>query len=440
MLEAALCTLFLLQSSADFEETERHGISLKSDVDDADRDALFDLAAAPRVAAVELLDRLEIHRHAERRLRLRIFADEAGFEDYRRRTRDSFTNVDTLSFYNDRDHEVVCAWRNGIDEAKAQVRRQCARHVLLDHGQNPPLWFLEGFAAYFEGWHSDPFGDPMHFQNEARLSVIRQALEREVTCPLFELMDMQAVQYYGLWGAESSKWSRSTLYAQSWSLFDYLLHAPDPDDQEVLRKVAERVDTGRWDQGWFEQRLAALEPRWREFVADDAAQRRVADLVSAAWDSLYDDDPHRGLGFAAAALELAPDLLSARRAYARALFGTGEFAAAGDAFEDYSTRRPGDYDALLSAAVCRLRLVEETGGRDDAERAIASARRAAGSAARDDRARALSVGADAADAISDTKLALRLVREALKVKGISGDLRVTLRQREASLVKVATTR
>src|SRR5690606_24194425 len=137
-------------------------------------------------------------------------------------TRDANTDVGPWSYYNPRDREVVATWAGGLEETRSRLRRQVARQELLQHAKSPPRWVEEGFAGVVEGLAQDPFGDVLDSVNVERLDVVARAIERDEVCPLFELMDLQDVEYYGVGGAQTSPWPRTVLHAQSWGLLFFL--------------------------------------------------------------------------------------------------------------------------------------------------------------------------------------------------------------------------
>ena len=124
-----LAAAVLLLSPADRTTTDaRDGVSLHSDLDPDDREVVFAIVRDTSARATELLESLGVRRKASRETRLRLFAREADYEDWRRRTNDQSTLISSLSYYNEHDLEIVAAWAAGSDEARGQLRRQVARH------------------------------------------------------------------------------------------------------------------------------------------------------------------------------------------------------------------------------------------------------------------------------------------------------------------------
>ncbi|MFG0320333.1 MAG: hypothetical protein ACF8XB_23880 [Planctomycetota bacterium JB042] len=436
LVPPALPLLLSLALDPALVEVNRGDVRLLTAVPASLHEEILAEAAFARREARALIDRLGLTRKSREDLRLRVFAHESGFEDHRRRTRDRNTDISPWSYYNPRDREVVAAWADGLPATRAQLRRQVGRQVLLQHAKNPSRWFEEGFAGVVEGLARDPFGDVMDAVNADRLEVLVRAIEREETCPLFELMDLQEVQFYGLGGAEVSPWPRTLLYAQSWGLLFFLLDSDDAEARAFLDAVVRRVESGRWDQQAFRRRLETLAPAWRAAMTDEALPRR-ADALRSAWASLYDGDPHAARGDAAIALRSTPRSRSARRALARAMYALGEYAEAAAEFEVLADDRTDDVDAALSVAVSWLRLAEETQGEDDGRKAIAAAERAADRAPVGRKHEALIVAADAAELSGDVKEALRFVRRALRLRGVPSDVADDLRDRERELVRRA---
>ena len=435
-LAAVIAHVSLLAGSPSLESVQRGDVTLLTDVAPDSRDAVFDEARFARRVAGRLISRLELKRKSRDDLRLRVFAREAGYEDWKRRTADHETQVSTRSFYDAAKREVVSSWSDGGDDARAQLRRQVARQTLLQYAKNPPNWLEEGFAGYVEGATPDPFGDVLGLINAPRLEVLRRALERDAVCPLFELMDRQDIDFYGLAGASESPWPRSVLYAQSWSLFFYLIESGDPGVEEFLERVARRAESGRWDQDAYRDALADMDASWRATLLDTELAGR-GDALRNAWTALYEDDPIAAQADAAAALRRNPESRSARRVLARARFAVGEFEESGALFEALASERDDDDDAALSWAISRLRLAEETQSRADALRAAETAERVADRCHIASKPAALVAAAEAAELAGDVKEALRHVRRALRLRGVSKETTRSLKDHEERLVRRA---
>lgn len=433
---ALLLIVAVAATGPELAEIRRGDVRLLTDTPTDVHSAVFEEIDFARREARALVLRLGLTRKSREDLRLRVFAHESGFEDHRRRTRDQNTDISPWSYYNPRDREVVAAWADGPPMNRAQLRRQVARQVLLQHAKSPPHWFEEGFAGFVEGLARDPFGDLLDDVNKDRLEVLVRAIERGDVCPLFELMDLQEVQFYGLGGAKVSPWPRAVLYAESWGLLFYLLDAEDGDARAFLDAVVRRVEAGTWDQDAYRRQLDAIAGPWRAAMIDEALPHR-ADTLRSAWAALYDDEPVGARADAATALRRTPRSRSARRALARAEYALGEYRDAATQFEELAAERPDDRDAALSVAVTLLRLAEETQGESDARDAIAAAERAAERAEPDRKHEALALAADAAELAGDTKDALRFVRRALRLRGVPAEAAAALREREQALVRRA---
>ena len=436
MYSALLLLGLLTLASQDSAVSEQHeGFELKTDLGAAQKEEVLEIADQTLAGAKELLERLGLRKKNRLPLVLRVFARQEEYEDYRRRTHDQNTAVaSTLSFLDESGGEIAVDWQEGSVDAVGQMRRQLARHVLRQYAANSPFWFEEGFAGYFEGLQVDPYGGATDLVNEKMLGVVRNALRDSSHCPLFELMDLQHVEFYGLAGARKSAWPRITLYAESWSLLFYLLSSGDPAAAQFLNLVARRLDSGRWSQARYRQTLKELEPLWKEYIKGDAF-RELGELVRSAWARLEEGEYFAARMDAAKALEIDQHHRSARRVLARAAYGEEDYAASADLFQSLIDDDPKDLDALHCSARVLLTLAEESGDRQQALKAISVAEAASRVAPAGKRHLGLLIAVEGAEQIQDFKKALALVREILRLREVPSEVRARVTAQEQALIK-----
>ncbi|MBK6939118.1 MAG: DUF1570 domain-containing protein [Planctomycetes bacterium] len=435
MLSAALLSLAVL-STADRLVTSTHGgVTVVSDASPAQREQIVDVAAAATRMATTRAETIGLERKSDQSLRLRVFAHESDYDDWRRRTRDQNTKVSPLSFYDDVDREVVAAWQAGSDAARSQLRRQVARFVLLQFAKNPSNWFEEGFAGYFQGLHTDPFGDAIDRVDAEMLKSIREALERDRICPLFELLDLQDIEFYGLAGAKQSPWPRSVLYAQSWSLVYWMFESGEDVAKRLLEFEVQRSTTGRWDQTAAKKLLVEVEPAWRAFIGRDDLSG-FSGLVRDAWTALGKGNAEDARWLATKALENDESCRSALRVLGKATLEQGDFDVAEHCFSELLREQADDYDAAFGLARAQHgQFVLDPQDRTLLATVIASGTRAAELAPLGRAHEGSVLAADAAEAAGSVDEALRLVRVALKSRGLPTDVASTLRDRERALIK-----
>lgn len=435
MLSAALLALVMLSSADRLVTTSKGGMTLATDASPQQREEIFAVAAAATQLATARAEAIHLQRKSDQDLRLRVFKHESDYDDWRRRTRDQNTKVSPLSFYDDVNREVVAAWQAGSDAARAQLRRQVARFVLLQFAKNPSNWFEEGFAGYFQGFDTDAYGDPVDRVDAEMLKPIREALERDRSCPLFELLDLQDIEFYGLAGAKQSPWPRSVLYAQSWSLVFWMFESGDDVARRFLEFEVERLTSGRWDQTEAKKLLAEVEPAWRAFIERDDLTS-FGGLVRDAWTALGKGDAEDARWLATKALDLDESCRSALRVLGKAALAQADHDVAEHCFAELLRGRPDDYDAALGLAHAQreqFALEPQDGALRAA--AIASGIRAAELAPLGDAHEGYVLAADVAEAAGSIDEALRLVRLALKSRGLDTDVSTALRERERTLIK-----
>lgn len=437
-LVTAIALAFALPMGDGLDLERRGGVELETDLDAASRETVFAEQGFAERASAEILRDLGVTRKNRESVRLVVVAHEADFEDLRRRWRDQSTQVSTLSFYDERARQVVSCWQDGSPAGRGQLRRQCARQVLLQSAKNPPNWFEEGFAGYVEGLEPDEFGDAVDTIPSEHLAEARRALAAGAHCPLFELMELQDPQYYGIGGAENSQWPRATLYAQSWSLVYWMLRSADGEAARFRSRVVERLETGRWPQREFAEELAAAEPAWRAFI-EDGVRELPGRSLAAARAALAAGDLATARGAASDALDLDPSSRAALRIIAAAALAEGDHENAALGYDRLLAATPDDVDALLGRA--RAFAAEaEAEQRDGAtERAIEFGKRAAAAAAASGQPSypGVLLAADAAEAAGHSARALELVREARRMRGLPREVSAGLAEREQRLVKIA---
>lgn len=437
MLALSLAICLAIPAGEHLREYNRDDTELKTDLDTNEVDAVFELIATTRRAATDLFTRFEMSRKSSQSLRIRLFAHEADYEDFRRRTYDQRTDIQTMSFYNDQDRSIGAAWQGGSPGARGQLRGQIARQMLLNYSKNAPPWLREGIFCYFEGLEVDRFGDVIDTMNEQRKSAIRSALQRGDFAPLFDLMDMRETQFYGLAGApNNSRWPRSTLEAESWSILYFVTLSEDPADRWMLKSIGERLDTGRWAQGATAKYLEGMEPRWREFLSSDSVGA-LGQTLKSAWAALERGDARSARDLGANAVGMSPTNPSAQRVLGHAALQAGDSQAAITSFEALKKLRPKDGDAWMGHARGLMIAAQEKSQPGAFDTAAAQAVAAAEHLPMMKRYEAYVLAAEIHEAKGDVKNTLKWVREARKQKGLSQDYDKQLEEWEGRLMRAA---
>jgi tetratricopeptide (TPR) repeat protein len=435
MLSAVLCATLLLAPADKLVTTTSAGITLASDTSAGQRETILAVAAAAVATSTARCEDIGLQRKSDQSLRLRVFAHESDYDDWRRRTRDQNTKVSPLSFYDDFNREVVAAWQAGSDAARAQLRRQVARFVFLQFARNPSNWFEEGFAGYFQGIDTDAYGDAIDRIDADMLKQIREAIERDRICPLEELLDLQDIEFYGLAGAKQSPWPRAVLYAQSWSLVYWMLESNEDVAKRLLAFEVERSTTGRWDQARGKQLVAEVEPAWRAFVQRDDLTG-FGGLVRDAWAAFGKGEVEDARWLATKALDLDESCRSSLRVLGKSAFAQGDSDVAEHCFSELLRGRADDADAALGLAqALSQRFALEPQDAQLLKAVIDAGTRAAELAPLGSGHRGYAIAADAAELAGSFDEALRLVRLAQKARGIGADELKALRDRERSLIK-----
>jgi tetratricopeptide (TPR) repeat protein len=424
-------------STDTFREHTRNGVEIKTDLQGGALDDAFEEVEITRAAVTEFFETNNVKRKSTQSLRIRLFAHAADYDDFRRRTFDQRNDVRSMSFYDDSDRLIGAAWEGGQPRARGELRGQVARQMLGNYSKNSPPWIEEAIFGYFEGIEADAFGDVIDVLNRQRHADMRRVLETGKYCPLFDLMDMREDQFYGLAGApNNSLYPRETLYAESWSILYFLVVSPEPADRKLLAAVAERIDTGRWSQAGQAKALAEMEPRWKTFLTGDAAGH-VGQLRRDAWEKFNRGDARAARDLAAEAVNLDKSNVSGHRALAHAALAAGDFTTAIASFAELRKLRPKDADAGIGHAKALLARGKEKSDKVDLDDAVTAATSAGATIAIKDRHTAYEIAAEACEAKSEPKAALKWVREARKQKGLTFEHDKMLAEWEDRLMKAA---
>ncbi len=436
-LLALLCALLPPPAGAgeDLADDDRGDVKLKSDLDQEARDAVHELVLETRARVQETLSGLGISRKSSGQIRLRMYAASEDFVLRQRRTQ-SIYMLWTSSYFDLANNELVSCWHGGSAQGRAALRHELTHCVLHDYSKNLPLWFAEGFACYIESIEVDQHGDPLRTVDTTRLLAIRRALKSDTICPMYDLMELKEVEFYGREGAKALPWDRGIVYAQSWSLVYYLLAVAEGEDREFAALVTRRLDTGQWSQAGFRRMLPDLEARWRDFLARDDLVRLDV-LTTEARREL--DQGHFSAAREAAqkALDLDRRRRAARRVLAESCVALGLYEEALVACDRLLAEKEADAEAHL----CRARaLLGQAATRQ--EPALADEARAVTLHGVDllperEKYRGLLLAIQIDESQDDVKGALELVRRTLALKHVPQEVRADLLEREQALIKKA---
>ncbi|MBI4880832.1 MAG: tetratricopeptide repeat protein [Planctomycetes bacterium] len=419
----------------DLADDDRGGVKLKSDLDEEARDAVHELVLETRARVQETLRCLGLAPKSRGQIRLRIYAAPEDFASRQRRTQ-SIYMLWTNSYFDLANNEVVSCWQGGSAQGRAALRHELTHCVLHEYSKNLPLWFAEGFACYIEGIEVDAYGDPLQTVDTTRLNTIRRALASGTICPMYDLMELKEIEFYGREGAKELPWDRNIVYAQSWSLVYYLLAVAEGEDREFAGLVAKRLDTGQWSQAAFKRILPELEGRWRDFLARDDLVRLDV-LTTEARRELDQGRFSSAREAALKALDLDRKRRAARRVLAESCVALGLYEEALVACDRLLADEEADPDAHL----CRARaLLGQAGARqqpDLAGEARAVALHAVDLLPEQEKFRGLLLAIQVDESRDDVKGALELLRRALALKHVPQEVRSDLLEREQALIKRA---
>ncbi|MFO0985657.1 MAG: DUF1570 domain-containing protein, partial [Planctomycetota bacterium] len=243
VLAALVLAVPLIGAPGDLVDDDRESVHLKSDLARDQRDLVHALATDTRRRVEELLARIGLSQKSTGLTRLRVYAAEADFEQ-RRRATTSVHHQWAAAFFDAANNEVVTCWQGGTDAGRRALRHELTHLVLREHAKNPPLWFDEGLAEYIGSRQHDAFGDVLVTVDRSHLETLRSAFAANRICPLYQLMELKEIEFYGRAGTKKLPWDRSITYAESWSLVYFLLHATAAEDRDFLQLVVQRLESG----------------------------------------------------------------------------------------------------------------------------------------------------------------------------------------------------
>lgn len=132
-----------------------------------------------------------------------------------------------------------------------------------------PVWANEGLAQYFEDAIIVGGRMEVGFVDDRRLGLVKKALEENRSVPLARLLAMTNET----WGRtlQADPMQSGLLYAQSWSLAYFLVHADGQKYQGPFSRYLNLLSEGRDPDTAFEDAFgganpAAVEKRWRTYI------------------------------------------------------------------------------------------------------------------------------------------------------------------------------
>ncbi|MEM1354978.1 MAG: DUF1570 domain-containing protein [Planctomycetota bacterium] len=151
-------------------------------------------------------------------------------------------------------------------------------------GPNLPVWLNEGLAQYFEDAILTNQGMQLGIPGGTRIERVHRAIEQDNVLSFEQLRDVTAEH----WGRtlRNRPDQSSLLYAQSWSVVYFLIHADEGRHKDRLLHYLKLLNRGSDnDQAWLMSfgtaGLAALEQSWRGY-----ASRQKPSEIATATDRL----------------------------------------------------------------------------------------------------------------------------------------------------------
>lgn len=191
-------------------------------------------------------------------------------------------------FFHAQGEAGVSTWTQGKSTERL--------HDLLQHegfhqfahlriGATLPLWANEGLAEYFE--HSRLVGRKLvtGVAPRERIEAVRAAIDNGTAFTLNELLDIDGRRWHDVMLNEPHR--TNAMYAQSWSIVHFLIHADDGKYQRRFVRYLERLAQGRTHDAAFKDAFnttdtTAFNRAWTTYITEDIQP----DVVSVAADRL----------------------------------------------------------------------------------------------------------------------------------------------------------
>lgn len=192
----------------------------------------------------------------DRRLRVFVFSGESGYRAYYEGVLGT-VRLHTSGLYS-ATLEQLLLWQANDRERLLQTARHEGLHQYLAIAlRDPPIWFNEGLASYYESASARGERRGAAMARALRL----RALASRAWLPLRDLLDLRDAEFH----ADAAR-----AYAQSWALVR-LLREGTAHDKQLFRALFDGLRQGRATtvaEVFTPERTAELDARLRAWVAD----------------------------------------------------------------------------------------------------------------------------------------------------------------------------
>ncbi len=200
-----------------------------------------------------------------------LFRDRDGYAEFMRRTGIAADNSGGMFFVNP-SSEGLATWTGGRSRSEAfEVLQHEGFHQFAYNyfGPELPIWANEGLAQYFEDALLVGARLEVGLVDDRRLAVVKRALAEGEAVPMRELLTISSQD----WGRtlQANPQRSMLLYAQSWSLVYFLVHADNGKYQKAFSTYLELISNGRDSRAAFERAFGVtdarpIERRWRAYI------------------------------------------------------------------------------------------------------------------------------------------------------------------------------
>jgi tetratricopeptide (TPR) repeat protein len=175
-------------------------------------------------------------------IRCYLYFNRQDFMD--QRSREEALAGSKYSYFSPSNNRITASYDEGSSQARAALVRECARPIIRRYFNEPPAWFEQGLACYFEGQAFDPYQNLISSCSDySRFDYVRDLISRDALRDWYSFFDERPLAY-GRLGTGGNA-ATPAFSAQAWGVFFYYLHSDMEDVEALFERFLKGMSTGR---------------------------------------------------------------------------------------------------------------------------------------------------------------------------------------------------
>lgn len=263
--------LFLLASSGDVSAQGRMikyrnpRVSLWTDIGKAEAQKVMDEIAFFEDFIDRFFRGYGISCKKSNPIRCYLYSEHQAFMDMRRKE-DVYQNA--TAYYSPSNNRIVASYQDGSKKAMSTLMHEVGHQIIRRYFNNPPPWFDEGLACYFQAMEFDPHRNLVTDCNEqSRLKALRNLLENGGLEGWKTFFDDERFNF-------SDRLRRGVLhegnyYAQAWGVIFFYINSGDEELDKFFARFLKGMNTGRERSKMILNDLTEREGDFRTFFDQD---------------------------------------------------------------------------------------------------------------------------------------------------------------------------